>query len=194
MIDNTENTDIEKQSNSDFYKDMLKSYILGDHALPQLTETELERYIAVFSLYLRHSNEAYKYNLPYLSHQYKGYASFLISASEKAERLRDVISHIINSETIIKIIEDANGVIDDKKIIVSLNDFLTATLSGSIDFHKTFSISGANRKNENDIITIEYKQQVRTVKLSTSKQSDLKKIISAVEKIVNNSLKDGGEK
>ncbi|MEG0900405.1 MAG: hypothetical protein RSF40_11945 [Oscillospiraceae bacterium] len=194
MIDNTKNTDVKKQSNIDFYKNMLKSYILGNEALPQLTETEPERYIAVFSLYLRHSNEAYKYNLPYLSHQHKGYASFLISASKKAEKLHDIISCIKKSETIIRIIEDAHGVIDDKNVIVSLNDFLTANLSESIDFHKAFSVSGANRKEENDIITIEYKQQVRTVKLSASNQTDLKKIISTVEKILINSLKDGGEK
>lgn len=173
---------------------MLKSYILDPRGLPQLTEAELERYIAVFSLYLRHSNEAYKYNLPYLSHQYKGYASFLISASRKAEKLLNIVSHIKQSETIIKIVNGAHGVIEDKRIIVSLNDFLTATLSESIDFHKAFSVSGATRKEENDIITIEYKQQVRAVKLSTSNQSDLIKIISTVGKILNNSLMDGGEK
>ena len=191
MINNSRNN---QDSASEMYKNLLKSYILDGCSLPQIPEDELAKYIAVFSLYLRHSNEAYKYNLPYLSHQYKGYASFLLSASKKAERLRNIISHIKKSVAIRKIIENNSVVIDEEEIIVSLNDFLSATLSRNIDFHKSFSLSGANRRKENDIITIEYKQQVRTVKLSSSNKSDLKRIISTVEKILNNSLEGGGEK
>ena len=190
----TNNSRNNQDSASEIYKSLLKSYILDGCFLPQISEDELAKYIAVFSLYLRHSNEAYKYNLPYLSHQHKGYASFLLSASKKAEKLRDIISHIKKSEVIRKVIENNSEVIDEEKIIVSLNDFLSATLSENIDFHKSFSLSGANRRKENDIITIEYKQQVRSVKLSSSKQSDLKKIISPAEKILNNSLKSGSEK
>lgn len=186
MTKDTESTDIELKSNVDFYRDMLKSHVLGSNPLPQIPEAEMERYISVFSLYLRDSNEAYKYNLPYLSNQHKGYITFLISAPKKAEKLLSIIKSVNESEFIKKII-DNNDIAKDE-ISISLNDFLSADLSEKIDFHRSFSIFGATRRKEDDLITVEYRQQVRVVKLSGVKKSDLKKIMSVVEKILSNSL------
>ncbi len=190
MINDAESVDIERRSNVDYYKDLLKSYILGSDTLPQIPETEMERYIAVFSLYLRHSNEAYKYNLPYLGNQHKSFVAFLTSAPGKAEKLLNIIKSINKSEAVRKLID--NNAKFKEELSVSLNDFLSADLSENIDFHRSFSLSGATRRKEEDLITIEYKQQVRVVKLSNSKKSDLEKITSAVEKILSNSLKGGG--
>lgn len=186
MTKDTESTDIELKSNVDFYKDMLKSHVLGSNPLPQIPEAEMERYISVFSLYLRDSNEAYKYNLPYLNNQHKGYLAFLISAPKKAEKLLYIIKSVNESEVIKKII-DNNDIAKDE-ISISLNDFLSADLSEKIDFHKSFSLFGATRRKEDDLITVEYRQQVRVVRLSGAKKSDLKKITSVVEKILSSSL------
>lgn len=186
MTKDTESTDIELKSNVDFYKDMLKSHVLGSNPLLQISEADMERYISVFSLYLRDSNEAYKYNLPYLNNQHKGYLVFLISAPKKAKKLRCIIKSVNESEVIKKII-DNNDIAKDE-ISISLNDFLSADLSEKIDFHKSFSLFGATRREEDDLITVEYRQQVRVVRLSGANKSDLKKIISVVEKILSNSL------
>lgn len=181
-----------KQLNNDFYKDMLKSYILGTHLLPQVSEAEIENYIAVFSLYLQHSNDTYKYNFSYLSNQHKKYVSFLKSATKKLEKLKEIVSFIKKTDSITKI-EDNFSVVNVNNITISINDFLTATLEGHIDFHKSFSISRVDCKEEKDIITIEYNQQVRIVKLSTSNELYLKKIITTIEEILNNTLRMRGE-
>lgn len=192
MINDIESTDIEMKSNIDFYRDMLKSYILGSNPLPQIPEAEMKRYIAVFSLYLRDSNEAYKYNLSYLSNQHKGYTDFLVSAPKKAKKLLNIIKSIKESEAIKKIIDNNDMV--KEEISVSLNDFLSADLSENIGFHRSFSLLGATRRKEEDLITVEYRQQVRVVRLSGSEESDLEKITSVVEKILSNSLNSGGDK
>lgn len=186
MTKDIANTDIELKSNTDFYKDMLKSHVLGSDPLPQIPEAEMERYISVFSLYLRASNEAYKYNLPYLSNQHKGYFTFLISAPKKAKKLLNIIKSVNESEVITDIIDNNNIAKDE--IILSLNDFLSADLSEKIDFHKSFSLFGAIRRKEDDLVTLEYRKQVRVVKLSGTKESDLIKIASVVEKILITSL------
>lgn len=192
MINDTESSDIEKKTNVDFYKDMLKSHILGSNPLLQMPKSDMERYIAVFSLYLQHSNEAYKYNLPYLSHQHNGYATFLISAPKKAEKLLEIIKNIKKSD-VIRMIIDNNATIKEE-LTVSLNEFLAADLSGNIDFHRCFSLPGAIRRNEDDIISIEYKKQVRVVRLTSSTKTYLEKITLVVEKFLSSTLDDGGEK
>lgn len=190
MIKDAESTEIELKSNIDAYRTMLKSHILGINPLPQIPETEIERYISVFSLYLRDSNEAYKYNLPYLSNQHRDYAAFLISAPKKVEKLLNIIKSINGSGAIKKII-DNNDIAKDE-ISLSLNDFLSADLSEKVDFHRAFSLLGATRRKEEDLITLKYRQQVRVVRLSGSKKSYLTKITSMVEKILSNSLNSGG--
>ncbi len=172
----------------EIYKNLLKSYIIERQLPLQQIQIEIEKYIAVFSLYLQNTNDAYKYNLPYLSHQNKRFASFLVSASQKNEELRHIIDNVKRSEDIKKHISD--NIIEEKDLEISINDFLTADLSGKINFHKSFLLSGAERANKKDIITIAYKQQVRTVKIQES--SKYEQIINMVIKLL--SLETGGEK
>lgn len=182
MTRDIENTEDERKSNLDFYKDMLKSYIFSSMEQPKISEKDMEKYIATFSLYLCFSNEAYKYNLLYLNNQHKRYVSFLASAPQKAEKLLSIIKYLKTCESIVKLIEQTSSDLE-KELTVSLNDFLTANLYEKMDFHKSFSLSGAVREKDKDIITIEYKQKVRVVKLSKEKKSDLDKIATAVEKL-----------
>lgn len=167
----------------DFYKKIIKTYILCERSMPQSIELDIERYISGFSLYLRHSNEAYKYNTPYLIEQNKHYVMFLKSASKKVEVLRKIVTFIKTSDYI-KISMNKNYSDIENCMVISINDFLSAKLSGEIDFHQSFSLSGANRNSKSDIITIRLKQQTRAIKLTPPEEMYLKKVIISVETIL----------
>ena len=96
MTKDIENTEVERKSNLDFYKDMLKSYIFSSTEQPKISKTDMEKYIAIFSLYLCSSNEAYKYNLFYLNNQHESYVSFLALAQKKPISKFKKSSHFTN--------------------------------------------------------------------------------------------------
>lgn len=183
VLENVEHETVE------YYKRALKRIVIDKKSTFPLPSSDLDEYIAVFSLYMRSSNEAYKYNLPYLSHQHKKFWSFLKSAIGKYDLFCTILMGIKKAATIQQFIKENPQ--ESRKVIISLNDFFISDLSGVLDFHEAFSISGAERLPKYDVLTIQYiidgKKKIRLCRnlINTDKNEiNIDKIVDLTEKVI----------
>lgn len=166
--------DIEKVENKsiEFYKGALEKFVIDKKGALQIDKSELDKYIAVFSLYICSSDNAYKYNLPFLRHQHNKFVAFLHSASGKCDLLRKIVQELRKSPIIMKFSKEKT----QGKVTISINDFLVSDLSESITFHKAFSILGAERRSKDNMLTILYDnngiKRLRTCKVLVNMDSN----------------------
>lgn len=111
----------------------------------------LKEFIAMFSYFISINDASFYYNLPYLPNQYKKLGEFLKYAHEKWAILNALAERIKNENIL-------NSLDNDKKIIISINDFLKLKCEKkscrNIEFCEEPSVSSAKRKDS--IFTIEY--------------------------------------
>ena len=179
-----------RQTDIEFYENILRDYVVNRKLSFPFDSDILTKYIALFSLYVCKSNDAYLYNLPYISEQHKRFVHFLEIASQKYDILYKIIQKIKKESELLAFTYSHNY--KDDIISISLNDFLRSDLNGNIDLMDDFLISGAERNPQNDIITITYNFNdiiyTRTCNVFNKhdKQTvNYDKILSALKEILN---------
>lgn len=124
------------------------------------TIRKLEDFVAIFSYFIYLNDESYRYNRPYLSEQFKKFEMFLSKAYEKWTVLKNVADKVNSTKEII------NSLNHDMRLVISINDFLKIDfLTKCIEFCEEPSVSGANRRLKDSVLTIElYKGKVKMLK------------------------------
>ena len=168
-----------------FYRDALNNLIINKDKEP-----DIRQHIAAFSMYMSFNNEAYKYNVPYLCEQHEKFIMFLDSSFEKHKRLTEVVVAIKASTVIQEYIKKNPQEV--KSIKICLNDFFQSDLNKVISFYEPFSISGAVRKPQDDIITVLYKGSVRSCKLASKQEDRYSQIVEMIKEILDIYKESGG--
>ena len=114
-----------------------------------------KNFITVFSYLIYLNDESYKYNVPYLPEQYEKFKSFIKKAHEKRLMLKNVAERIKHEKEILDFLNN------DKKIIISINDFLEfecskKSISEEIRFCGEPSINRAKIDKKDSIFTVKY--------------------------------------
>lgn len=170
----------------DFYKNALKDFVMDNQLTPRIKDFDLDKYIAVFSLYMHYNNDAYRYNLPYLSYQHKKFEAFLVSASSKCELLRNITESIRNSAVIQQFVKESFQ--EAATVKICLNDFLVLDLMGTISFHERFSFPGAERNSKDDVLTVLCNDRAWSCKVPANIKSTAQNKYSPIVKMVEKAL------
>lgn len=95
---------------------------------------EYTKLVNAFSSFLCSQNPSYKYNYPYLPHEFAAFLSFSDAAPQKLELLRIIYNFTRTSKLATKIVPKAT---------ISLNDLFVIDYSGKITLHEHHNMSGA---------------------------------------------------
>lgn len=158
------------------YKTELESVILDEKLHPN-NNPDIEKYINLLSLYMKYSNDAYKYNLPYLGLEYEKFKAFLNSAIKKVTILKQIVYKI-------RLIDEVKQQ-PNLPLSIEIDSFLVANLNNEIHFAEPFSLVDAEQKNS--LVTIALGQKVRTFKVEYL-EDDQKH--NEVVKLIKDLLKD----
>lgn len=190
MVRNDNTISKNDKDSIEYYKDILKAFVIDQSEALPTSDQEINKYIAAFSLYIRNSDSAYRYNLPYLTYQHNKFVVFLRNARYKCDLLRNAVCELRKSPNILSYLNNKEK--ETNKITISINDFFVSDLNGIINFHEAFSINGAERHNSDNLFTIQYEsngtRRLRTCKIPVASDNthtiDYTKFIQLVEKII----------
>lgn len=165
MLANKEAIQEQEGVDINFYEKALNKLVIDTPSSSEAMTSAMQQYIAAFSMYMLYNNNAYRYNLPYLTEQHKKFVTFIKCGSEKGKLLKEILDAIKASTSIQKFIKEKPE--EAKNVKICLNEFLEADLNGTISLHKTFSFAGAQRDLKDDILTVLYNEIVRTYRIAS---------------------------
>lgn len=159
-----------------YYRDLLMKQIICFR--PDLKAGQ-DEYMAAFSEYLFKYSEAYPYNLTYLIEQHKSFCDFLQAAHVKYQTLKYILSQAKQAAVLQDFLSKSPS--EFQKVEFVLNDFLVGNLADSVCLLEDFSVSGANKRASDDILTVCYKKKRRCVRIAHSDSclEDLLKLVLA---------------
>lgn len=137
---------------------VLMECLLGKNVI---CNNKAEIFVDAFSSFICASDDAYKYNYPFLIEQFKNFSTFEKQAREKVNILLKINESLKSSSVIM-----SHACKDN--IEISLNDFLTLNSLKGISLCDNFSSEGA--KSKENVLTIRFyindRQYLRILRLA----------------------------